>query len=91
MNIKDNIYIETWSSDGWTKLERIIKHELHESKNIIRILTHTGLVDVTDDHSLLKNDKTIISPKDIIIGTELLHLHFYRHVVLYLHYYNTFQ
>ena len=73
MNLKDEILIETWSSNGWTKLERLIKHELHESKKIIRILTHTGLVDVTDDHSLLKIDGTIISPKNINIGTELLH------------------
>ena len=73
MNLKDEVLIETWSSNGWTKLERLIKHELHESKNIIRILTHTGLVDVTDDHSLLKTDTTIISPKNINIGTELLH------------------
>ena len=73
MNLKENILIETWSSNGWTKLERIIKHEFHESKNILRILTHTGLVDVTDDHSLLKNDLTIISPKDVNIGTQLLH------------------
>ena len=73
MNIVKYIYIETWSSKGWTKLERIIKHKLHESKNIIRVLTHTGLVNVTDDHSLLKKDETIISPKEINIGTELLH------------------
>ena len=73
MNLKENIKIETWSSNGWTKLERIIKHELHENKNIVRILTHTGLVDVTDDHSLLKNDGSIISPKNINIGTQLLH------------------
>ena len=73
MNFKDNILIETWSSKGWTKLERIIKHKLHESKNIVRILTHTGIVDVTDDHSLLKKDESIISSKDVTIGTELLH------------------
>jgi DNA polymerase elongation subunit (family B) len=73
MNLNDEVLIETWSSNGWTKLERLIKHELHESKKIIRILTHTGLVDVTDDHSLLKIDGTIISPKNINIGNELLH------------------
>ena len=44
--IKDGI--ETWSNDGWTKLERVICHKLHKTKNIIRILTHTGLIDVTD-------------------------------------------
>ena len=43
------------------KIRKIIKHELHESK-IIRILTHTGLVDVTDDHSLL-NDLQLFHQK----------------------------
>jgi len=65
--------VETWTEKGWTRLHRIIRHELAKHKKIIRILTHTGLVDVTDDHSLLKTDSTEISPKDVKIGTELLH------------------
>ena len=40
---------------------------------MIRILTHTGLVDVTDDHSLILKSGEEISPKDVQIGTELLH------------------
>jgi hypothetical protein len=40
---------------------------------MLRVLTHTGCVDVTDDHSLVKSDGTEISPKDCIIGLELLH------------------
>jgi hypothetical protein len=40
---------------------------------MIRILTTTGCVDVTDDHSLLREDGTEISPKDVSVGTELLH------------------
>ena len=39
----------------------------------MRILTHTGCVDVTDDHSLILKSGEEISPKDIKIGTELLH------------------
>jgi len=65
--------VETWTEKGWTKLYRIIRHELAPYKKIIRVLTHTGLVDVTDDHSLLKCDGSEITPKDIKIGTELLH------------------
>ena len=68
---KFNIY--TWTDDGLTHLKRIIRHKLHPSKQMIRILTPTGLVDVTDDHSLLKKDKTVVSPKDIVLGMELLH------------------
>jgi hypothetical protein len=39
---------------------------------MVRILNHTGLADVTDDHSLLNLDGSKISPKDITIGNELI-------------------
>lgn len=67
------IGLETWSEKGWTKLNRVIRHELAAHKKMIRVLTHTGLVDVTDDHSLVLEDGKEISPKDICIGTKLLH------------------
>ena len=65
--------IESWTESGWTILYRIIRHILAPHKKMIRILTHTGLVDVTDDHSLLNCDGIEISPKDCSIGTPLLH------------------
>jgi DNA polymerase elongation subunit (family B) len=65
--------VETWTEKGWTKLYRVIRHTLAPHKKMIRILTHTGLVDVTDDHSLIRADGTEISPKEVCIGTELLH------------------
>jgi len=65
--------VETWTEKGWTKLHRVIRHELASHKKMIRILTHTGLVDVTDDHSLIAKNGEELSPKDAIIGTELLH------------------
>jgi DNA polymerase elongation subunit (family B) len=65
--------VETWTEKGWTALHRVIRHMLAPHKKMIRILTHTGLVDVTDDHSLIQADGTEISPKDVNIGTELLH------------------
>jgi DNA polymerase elongation subunit (family B) len=68
--------LETWTESGWTKLFRVIRHELASHKKMMRILTHTGCVDVTDDHSLVKADGTEISPKDVQVGTELLHYPF---------------
>ena len=66
--------IETWSDKGWTKLHRIIRHRLAPHKKMIRVLTHTGLVDVTDDHSLVDINGNEISPKDVVKNkTELLH------------------
>jgi DNA polymerase elongation subunit (family B) len=65
--------VETWSDKGWTKLHRIIRHRLAPHKKMIRVLTHTGLVDVTDDHSLVDINGKEISPKDVVCGTALLH------------------
>ena len=66
--------IETWSDKGWTKLHRIIRHRLAPHKKMIRVLTHTGLVDVTDDHSLVDINGNEISPNDVVKNkTELLH------------------
>ena len=65
--------IESWTEKGWTKLYRVIRHKLADHKKMMRILTHTGLVDVTDDHSLILSDGKEISPKDVAVGTKLLH------------------
>jgi DNA polymerase elongation subunit (family B) len=65
--------VETWTDKGWTKLYRVIRHELAPEKKMIRVLTHIGLVDVTDDHSLIKLNGEEISPKEVNIGMELLH------------------
>ena len=65
--------VETWTEKGWTRLYRVIRHALAPHKKMFRVRTHTGLVDVTDDHSLLKPDGSEISPKDVSVGTELLH------------------
>ena len=65
--------VETWSEKGWTKLYRVIRHTLAPHKKMFTITTHTGCVCVTDDHSLIREDGQEVSPKDIQIGTELLH------------------
>jgi DNA polymerase elongation subunit (family B) len=65
--------VETWTEKGWTKLYRVIRHALAPWKKMVRILTHTGCVDVTDDHSLITKEGKEISPNDLQIGLELLH------------------
>lgn len=65
--------VETWTEKGWTKLYRVIRHMLAPHKKMVRILTHTGLVDVTDDHSLIRADGTEISPNNLQLGERLLH------------------
>ena len=65
--------VETWTDKGWTRLHRVIRHKLASHKKMIRVLTHTGMVDVTDDHSLILDTGIEISPKEVTIGTKLLH------------------
>ena len=60
-----------WSEHGWTPLVRCIRHR--SGKDIYRVVTHTGVVDVTEDHSLLDIHGNEISPRDVRVGTCLLH------------------
>jgi DNA polymerase elongation subunit (family B) len=60
-----------WTNEGWSNINRVIRHKT--IKKIYRIKTNIGIVDVTEDHSLLDKNKNIIKPTECIIGTELLH------------------
>jgi len=60
-----------WSESGWTKIENIMRRKVN--KDIYRVLTNTGCIDVTEDHKLLKNDKNTITPKKCSINDSLLH------------------
>jgi len=62
--------ISIWTETGWTPIRRVIKHKVN--KKIYRVLTHTGVVDVTEDHSLLNPDGEKITPNECKIGTKLL-------------------
>ena len=42
---------EIYSSNGWSNIKRVIRHKT--VKKIYRVITHKGIVDVTEDHSLL--------------------------------------
>ena len=65
--------ISVWTERGFTPIHRIIRHRLHQDKKLFRINTHTGIVDVTEDHSLVLKDGKEAKPCDVMIGTELLH------------------
>jgi DNA polymerase elongation subunit (family B) len=62
---------EVWTECGFTPIKQIVRHKT--VKNIHRVLTHTGIVDVTEDHSLLLENKEMIKPCEVSIGTKLLH------------------
>jgi DNA polymerase elongation subunit (family B) len=68
-NIVENYQIYT--SAGWSNINRVIRHKT--IKNIYRVITHTGMVDVTEDHSLLDENGKIVKPTEIKVGMKLLH------------------
>lgn len=68
-NIVDKYQIYT--SNGWSDIKRVIRHKT--VKQLYRVTTHTGMVDVTEDHSLLDENKKIIKPNKCKIGDTLLH------------------
>lgn len=61
---------EIWTSEGWCNIKRVIRHKCN--KKIYRINTHTSCVDVTEDHSLLNNNKEKVKTNDVDLKTELL-------------------
>jgi DNA polymerase delta subunit 1 len=63
--------VDSWTHNGWKPIKRVIRHKC--PKKIYRILTHTGLVDVTEDHSLLSPDIELLKPVDVQVGHKLLH------------------
>ena len=65
---------EVWSAKGWTNIKKIIKHKCN--KKIYRIQTLHGIVDVTEDHSLLTTDMKKIKPLELLdlrVTKNLLH------------------
>lgn len=67
--------VESWTDQGWTLVERVVRHKLAAHKKIVRVCTPVSIVDATDDHSLLtKQDANPISSKKVETGrTELMH------------------
>jgi DNA polymerase elongation subunit (family B) len=62
---------QVWSDQGWTPIQRVIRHKY--GNPLQRVLTHTGVVDVTLDHSLLRPNGTIVTPDELHVGEELMH------------------
>ena len=62
--------LEVWSDKGFTKIKSIMKHKTN--KKIYRITSHTGVVKVTEDHSLLYDNEVEVRPRDVSVGENLL-------------------
>lgn len=64
--------LEVLDENGWTRVNRMIRHKT--DKKMFRVVTHTGVVDCTEDHGLLDGNMDKISPTDVNVGDELLHI-----------------
>ena len=62
---------QIYTSAGWSNINRVIRHKT--IKKIYRVTTHTGMVDVTEGHSLLDKNGKIVKPTEIKVGMKLLH------------------
>jgi DNA polymerase elongation subunit (family B) len=65
------VNLKVWSDGKWVQIKRVIRHKTQ--KKIYRILTHTGCVDVTEDHSLLNENREKVKPTEVKVGDKLLH------------------
>lgn len=63
--------IEVWFEGGFTFIRKVIRHRTR--KAILRVVTKTGVVDATSDHSLVTKLGQKTRPQDVERGDELLH------------------
>lgn len=61
--------LEVWDGSNFTKIRRVIRHKV--DKKIYSVLTNTGYVEVTEDHSLILDNMEYVKPQSIQQGTKL--------------------
>ncbi len=64
--------LQIWSSSGWTPIKRVIRHRTNKALYRICAGGGSGIVEVTEDHSLLTAQKQIVKPVDLVADTQLL-------------------
>lgn len=62
--------VDTWTEQGWTPVDRIMRHRT--TKPIVRVITETGIVDVTEDHSLLRSTGEPVKPNELTGSDKLM-------------------
>lgn len=65
------LQLEVWTESGFTKIDKIIRHKT--DKRVYSVQTPSSYVTVTEDHSLLDKSANKVSPKDVKVGSQLLH------------------
>lgn len=59
-----------WTDAGWTQILQVVRHRTRQP--LIRVVTTTGCVDVTEQHSLLTAAGDAVGPASLIQGDELM-------------------
>jgi len=67
----ETLDLECMTHLGWKKIKRVVRHK--SCKKIYRVHSPYGIVDVTEDHSLLDEDLILIKPYEIKEDDNLLH------------------
>ena len=62
--------VEVFTETGWTAVKNVIRHKT--PKQMYRVCTAHGIVDVTEDHSLLDNTGNTLKPSEVSVGMELM-------------------
>jgi DNA polymerase elongation subunit (family B) len=68
--LSDKSLVEVWTETGWTKIENIMRHKTN--KKIYGVMTKTGYVEVTEDHSLLNHLGMEVSANQVEVGDQLM-------------------
>jgi len=66
--VTENIMV--WSDKGFTPIKGVMKHKT--KKRLYCIVTNSGIVKVTEDHSLLDSEGNEITPNNVKVGDKLL-------------------
>ena len=63
---------DIWTDCGWSPIVRVIRHKCN--KRIFRVVDSNGIVDVTEDHSLLDMNRTLVKPGTLELGGTNQHI-----------------
>lgn len=64
--------LEVYSNGAFTAVEQVIRHK-KGPKQILQVCTGAGIVECTEDHSLLRPNGECVSPNDVRVGDRLMH------------------
>jgi DNA polymerase elongation subunit (family B) len=65
--------VGVWSDMGFTEIKHVMRHRMRPDSELVRITTRSGTVTVTDDHSLLRPDGSVVKPTGLTHGMSLMH------------------